>query len=414
MKRKQLIGGLGLCLMLFQLPVFGQIYIWNDSNKTWPLEQLLRIAPANTGEFWILGQADSQDQKRHEAKLHRFSLTEGVLLSKQYPTHNLYGLTNLVVAGNGNVFAQGSIKQEASKTLPYRLLVNQEGEMIGHTAVLSPYNILGGDVQRISSKEALVAETIKGQNGIFNQRIHWLDITNQGRTLRTLKLLSEFHEENSKVLVLSSGELILLGRRYLDANLKDWVPLIYKLSSEGKLIWTQVLPELKNLPFVAIEGDSKGNLFVVAGLGQGVNQAIGYQLVQLDPDGQLLNSEKGAGLLVHGITCLKDGRLCLYGGGLVVQEGGSPVLKAAYRILGSDLETIVQRTMGAKDEPDNSYSNLAKTLVPSSSDFLDLIELKGGRLMAVGWIKSPSSTDPQQILNASRPVRNFVLVESIP
>jgi hypothetical protein len=255
----------------------------------------------------------------------------------------------------------------------------------------------------------LVAETKIGKLDKYNINVYKFDLNTNKQTWYK-KISSEENEEADQIITLKDGNIIIIGKKY-NEGMTSYVPIIYKLDSEGNKIWKKGISVPENFYTHSIAANSSGILFYICNYSRESTGASETRIITISTTSDVIKYETIKEISANGILALNNDNFFVYGSNILVNDS-RVITKAKYLIIDSELNEIANHEMCAKDFPDSSYPKEI-SMMPSSSDIHSAIQLSDGRIACGGRIFMPQSIEPNKIFSVPKQNNAYLILLNI-
>ncbi|HET6991918.1 MAG TPA: hypothetical protein VFJ43_11370, partial [Bacteroidia bacterium] len=393
--------------------IFSQtgVFWFGDSASTSVNNRIISIKENSDGNLYLLGKASDSDYKN----IHPYFAvcdTKGNLRSQKTvaTTNDFFELNNFVICEENKIRIFGTEKVDNRLTISMNT-INPQGEMQSVDAMMTTTTTLTGDVCQLNDETAIFAKTVQSSStGKFHISIYKYNIHND-QQIWYKTLSAEGNEEASKIYQMKDGSFILLAKLYND-ELSSYTPLIYKISSEGEMIWKKNPEAYSTFAGQGIAEGKNKSLIYCCSTGEEKDISGTTKMLMLDSNGSTISTNEISAIKSNGILALNNGNFLLYGSH-VQQAGMYIITKACYKIYDPGLKKIKEDEMGMFDGPDAYLPSLAISAWPTASDFLNAIQLKDGRIACVGRVYMPDETSPDKIIFSDRINKAFLVLMDV-
>ena len=403
-RQKQFISTIAL-LLLFITSQFAKaqisVFYYDDGNETYKNNQVIKLLEASNKDIYLLGKAADNKYQEITPLLIRVDKKANLLFQKIISSESLYDLKGMILLPNQNIKIFGTSKTN-DKYYPYERTITPDGAIKTEESSFSVFSTWINDVKYLNDNRVLIVETKDGKAGKFNISIFKVNTQNNNQEWHR-KISSEDNEEADQILVLKDKKIIILGKKYAD-DLLSYVPIIYKLSSEGKQIWKKGIDVPKNFYNQSISVDENGILYYICGYTKESTGLCETRLITLSSDNKEINHITFKEISANGILALKNGNFFIYGSNIFVKSA-HVITKAKYIIFNKNFKTVSKKQLGNKDVPDSEFTKNKFNISPTNSDLLTAIQLSDGRIACAGKVFMPNM---KNIKNSSR--RNNALL----
>ncbi len=361
------------------------IFYYDDGNKNYPNNQVVKLLEAQNKDIYLLGKSSDKKYQDINPYLIRVDKKGNLLSKKLIKTKSLNNLNGMILLPSQNIRIFGTSIQNG-KYFPYESTITPDGTIKTKDASFSVFSTWVNDVKYADNNNVLVVETKKVKSGKFNISI-FKDNTENDNQEWFRKISSEDNEEADQLLVLKNDDIIILGKKYAD-DLKSYVPIIYKLNSNGNQIWKKGIDVPRNFFSQSITVDNNGILYYMCGYTKETTGLCETRLITLSADNEELKHKTYQNISANGILALDDDCFFIYGSNLLVKNS-RVVTKAKYIIFDKDFKIISEKQLGNKDVPDSQFIKNKQKILPTNSDLLTAIKLSDGRIACGGKVFMP-------------------------
>ncbi|MCQ2375870.1 MAG: hypothetical protein MJ069_08240 [Salinivirgaceae bacterium] len=315
---------------------------------------------------------------------------EGVrTLERLYPVENLYDVVGATTSADGKVSVFSSIETDKLEnyTLQLSASLNKLGEVTG--AHESSFILISTYKKNDNQILQLVTETSKGENCIT---LACVDAT--GNQLWIKKVSSETNESADAMVVDAKGDVIIAGKKYSDTRANEYVPVIYKTTADGTVLWKKSGFDMPaNFYTQSITVNPQGEIFHICHAKNAVGTSQ-TKVSRLNPNGDVRSSSSINDFSANGIIWLSSKKLLLFGSCFYV-DARQVVTKGSYVILDEQLSVQTHKTLESSDKPDSDFDyNFT-----SSSDLQAAVEMKNGSIALVGKVFMPRVNEKSEKIN---------------
>lgn len=377
------------------------IFYYDNVNKAYPNNQIVRMLEAPNKDLYLLGKISDSKYQESKPSLIRVDKKGNLLKKKILPSKYLSNLDGIVLLPSQDIKIFGSCKNN-DKYYPYESTVTPDGTVKTKDVGFSVFSTWLNDVKTIDDEHAMVVETKKVKTGKFNISIYKINTKNYEQEWFR-KISSEDNEEANKIVVLRDNNIIILGKKYTD-DLASYVPIIYKLTPNGKQIWKKGIDVPRNFYNQSICVNKKGILYYICSYTKETTGLCETRIITLSSENKELSHKTFRNISANGILSVNNNSFVIYGSNVLVKNN-RVVTKAKYIVFDKDLNIISQKQLSQKDVPDSEFSKKKFYISPTNSDLLTALKLSDGRIACAGKIFMP---DMKNIKNS--PKRNNALL----
>ena len=377
------------------------VFYYDDGNKNYPNNQVVKLLEAQNKDIYLLGKASDKKYQEINPYLIRVDKRGNLLSKKLIHSKSLNNLNGMILLPSQNIRIFGTSINNG-KYYPYESTITPDGTIKTKDASFSVFSTWVNDVKYSDNNSVLVVETKKVKTGKFNISI-FKDNTENDNQEWFRKISSEDNEEADQLLVLKNDDIIILGKKYAD-DLKSYVPIIYKLNSDGNQIWKKGIDVPRNFFSQSITVDNNGILYYMCGYTKETTGLCETRLITLSSENEELKHKTYQNISANGILALDDDCFFIYGSNLLVKNS-RVVTKAKYIIFDKNFKIISEKQLGNKDVPDSQFIKNKQKISPTNSDLLTAIKLSDGRIACAGKVFMP---DMKCVKNSMR--RNNALL----
>lgn len=394
--------------LFFNFQLFGQdtLVFWQDLQFQKNNFRLEKIHEVNKKVF-IFGTAINDSLLQKEITFYQIDQEGKILIKKNITCKNLFEIADVLALNNGNFQIFGTSLNDTILT-PYTQIINQEGVSLMQSNEITEKSILTADVKKVDKKSAIYCQSIYSDAGVFNAFLFWVDLKNS-EISRKKHLLSPFNEECSQLITQTNGDVLLLCKRFKNADYSDYSSILYKISKKGELVFTKELSKKGNFVEHKIIKDENGNIYHSNSFLSKNPVSCYTVLSKYNSEGEFIKAVKLNEMQVNGLLFLKDKNILAYGfnhkkaGVFSIQKGKTVILNQNL-LIGKTFE------LNEKNRPDSEIPiEIAKTF-PSSSEFLDGVQTSNGKLFLVGRIFMNDAKTEMEALNLKRNNRNLLMI----
>jgi len=383
-----LIAFVATCLFLVPTQFVAQtgISYYPSLNKSYVHNNIVGITEAANTEIYLIGKASTEDYSKSIPYFGRYDKKGEPLMHKFFEDFPIWDLKNLVITAGQSIKLYGTT-YDKNKYNPFYLKINPLGRVESKSPTASVYNTILSD---ISPKENFVAaaHTKIGENKKYNIIVHKIDANDEVYVWST-PIATEVNEEATKVIVCSDNTILVLGKEYRN-NMRTYTPIVYKISSAGKVMWRVGITVPPNFFTQDIVQFDRSTYVYMCSYGKEYLGTSETRLIQLSSAGSATKANTIPNINTNGLLLLENKKVLLYGSNLAILSG-RVVTRAKYAIVGKNLEMEYQRELGSKDAPDVLMPQKIATALPSTSDFSSAIILSDGRIALAGKVYMPAN-----------------------
>lgn len=381
------------------------IFYYTNENIAYPNTRILNLAEANNKEIYVLGKSSSLNYDSNVPYFARIDKKGNLLVQKNLKATSLFDLQELVILPNQFIQIYGSEKK-TGKFVPYIRTINALGDLKDSDINFSVYSTIVNDLTPFDENHILVCETKLGKSEKYNINVYKFNL-NTNKQVWNKKISSEENEEADQIITLNNGNIVIVGKKYND-EMTSYVPIIYKLDSEGNKIWKKGISVPENFYTHSIAANSSGRLFYTCNYSRESTGASESRIITISPESDILKYETLYDISANGILALSNDNFFVYGSNILVSES-RVITKAKYLVIDSELNTLKNYEMSETDFPDSAYPK-DLNMMPSSSDINIAIQLSDGRIACGGRIFMPQELDPNKILSAPKQNNAYLIL----
>lgn len=364
----------------------------NNNNK------IVDIIEIDNSEICLLGKlSDNNYQNPNPFFIHLDKngrkLKQATLKSK-----SLYEVNRVIKLRNDQLKIYGSQIVDG-KYSPFNIIIDKNGIERNSYYAFTVYSTLLGDVMELDDENAVVVETILGKSEKYSISLYKVNIANNNKAW-TKNIESKNHEEANQVYVSRDKNILVLGKRYND-DLTQYSPILYKYTSDGKLVWSEEVDVPKNFFNQNVCTDKKENIYYICGYTKETTGRSETRIIKLSPDKIKIKAISLENFSANGIIALSNGNFLIYGSNLKVHEG-MVITKGKFVIMNKEMAIIKKEELSIMDKPDSEFPREVMTKFPTSSDLLSGMQLRDGRIALTGRVYMPVSRTNTKNINAER------------
>lgn len=399
------------CIALFIgiLPSKAQIgiFYYKNPNAQFMNNRIVSLTEASNQEIMLLGKAGDEKFTNMRPYYARIDKKGNMLFQSTLDASGLYDLNKILILPGQDINIYGSIKN-ADKYTPYINTINTSGKSKKLENKFSVYSTILNDVIYIDKNTALISETKVGKTDLYNIAIYKVNLQT-GEQVWYKNITSESNEYANQLLLLKDNQIIILGKKYNDER-TNYVPIIYKLSSSGEVMWKKSLSVPGNFFNQSITYGEGDILYYICGYSRESTGTCETRIVMLNQENENIDYKIFQEISANGIITLNDGNFFIYGSNLIVHEG-HVITKAKYVVFNKGFEVIADGQLGASDEPDAGFLKNAPKAMPSSSDLITAIQLSDNRIACGGRLYMPATNKADKV-DSDRQNNALVLILS--
>lgn len=364
------------------------IFYYPALNKSYVHNNIVGIAEAANTVIYLVGKASTEDYSKSILYLGQYDKKGEPLAHKFYEDYPVWDVKNLVITEAQSIKLYGTTF-EKDKYNPFYLKVSPTGRVESKSPATVVYNTILSDV---SSKEKFVAaaHTKIGENKKYNIVVHKIE-PNEEKYYWSTPISTDVNEEATRVIVCNDNSIIVLGKEYRN-NMRSYTPIVYRLSSSGKVLWRVGITVPPNFFTQDIVQVDRSTFIYVCSYGKEYLGTSETRMIHLSSGGNAIKANTIPNINANGLLLLDNKKVLLYGSNLTILSG-RVVTRAKYAIIAKNLETDYQRELGSTDVPDALMPQRIATSLPSTSDFSSAVKLIDGRIALTGKVYMP--TDPK-------------------
>ncbi len=364
------------------------IFYYPSLNKAFVHNNIVGITEAANTEIYLVGKASTEDYSKSVPYFGRYDKKGEPLLHKFYEDFPVWDVKNLVITAGQSVKLYGTT-QDKGKYNPFYLMVSPSGRVESKSPTAVVYNTILSDV---SAKDNYVAaaHTKIGENKKYNITVHKIDPTEE-IYLWSTPIATEVNEEATRIIVCSDNSIMVLGKEYRN-DMRSYTPIIYRLSSAGKVMWRVGITVPPNFFTQDIVQVDRSTFIYMCSYGKEYLGTSETRLIHLSSGGDPVKANTIPNINANGLLLLDSKKVLLYGSNLAILSG-RVVTRAKYAIVGKNLDAEYQRELGSADIPDALMPQKIATALPTTSDFSSAVKLMDGRLALTGKVYMP--VDPK-------------------
>ncbi len=383
------------CILFFSTQLVAQtgIFYYPSLNKEYVHNNIVGIAEAANTEIYLIGKASNEDYSKSIPYFGRYDKKGEPLIHNFYENYPVWDIKNLVITAGQSIKLYGTTYNK-NKYNPFYLLVSPTGKIESKSPATTVYNTILSD---IDSKDNFVAaaHTKIGENKKYNIIVHKIDPSEEVYIWST-PISTEINEEATKVIVCSDNSIMVLGKEYRN-DMKTYTPIVYRLSSAGKVLWRVGITVPPNFFTQDIIQVDRSTFIYMCSYGKEYLGTSETRLIQLSSGGNAVKANTIPNINANGLLLLESKKVLLYGSNLAIISG-RVVTRAKYAIIAKSLEAEYQRELGSADAPDALMPQKIATALPSTSDFSSAIRLSDGRIALSGKVymsSNPGKPNPR-------------------
>ncbi|MBE9468195.1 MAG: hypothetical protein IMY72_07735 [Bacteroidetes bacterium] len=377
------------------------VFYYDNLNKSYPNNQIVKLLESPNKDLYLLGKTSDSKYQINKPILMRVDKKGHFLSRKILASKYLNKLNGMVLLPSQDIKIFGSCKSN-EKYYPYESIVTPDGRVKTKEAGFSVFSTWLNDVKTIDEEHVIVVETKKVKTGKFNISVYKVNTKSKEQEWFK-KISSEDNEEANEILVMRDNKIIILGKKYTD-DLSSYVPIIYKLTPDGRQIWKKGIDVPRNFYNQSICVNKKGVLYYICGYTKETTGLCETRLITLSSENKELNHKTFQNISANGILSFNKNTFMIYGSNVLVKNS-HVVTKAKYIIFDDDFNVVSQKQLGKNDVPDSEFSKKKFYISPTNSDLLTAMKLSDGRIACAGKIFMPNM---KNIKNAPR--RNNALL----
>ncbi|RLD60950.1 MAG: hypothetical protein DRJ01_08795 [Bacteroidetes bacterium] len=362
------------------------VFYYDNQSKAYPNNQIVRILEASNKDLYLLGKISDSKYQVNKPSLIRLDKKGNFLKRKILPAKYLNNLNGMILLPSQDIKIFGSCKNN-DKYYPYESTVTPDGTVRTKEAGFSVFSTWLNDVRSIDEEHALVVETKKVKTGKFNISVYKINTKNNEQEWFK-KISSEDNEEADKILVLRNNNIVILGKKYTD-DLTSYVPIIYKLTPEGRQIWKKGIDVPRNFYSQSICVNRRGVLYYICGYTKETTGLCETRIITLSSENKELRHKTFRNISANGILSITNSSFIIYGSNVLVKNN-RVVTKAKYIVFDDELNVLSQKQLGQKDVPDSEFSKKKFYISPTNSDLITALKLSDGRIACAGKIYMPN------------------------
>ncbi len=363
------------------------VFYYEITNNQFTNTRLTNIVEQNKSIF-LFSRCSDTKYKHHEILLQNITLT-GLLKSSvvaQVPNLSQIIKVNALTDTTFVLFGNSMLNKMSE---PFTATISSLGNvpvLLKETAVFSASI---NDVVMVNKQYSYQILTKDSKNERYNITLRKVELaTNKIEWIK--KISSENNEEGDKIVIDDDGNIYVLGRKYND-NITDYVPIIYKLGSNGTQIWKKAVEVPGNFFSQSLCKANNNMLIYMCGYTKTQTGIAETRVVKLNNNGEPLISQTFSDFSGNGIIKLTNNNYFVFGSQFIVDEK-QVVTKGKFVIVDSSLELVTSKSLDKDDKPDSEL----KLKTATSSDFLAATQLTDGRIAVGGKVFMPSGTNNTQ------------------
>lgn len=374
----------GINGILAQNPPEVGIFFYPNLNPTFKHNNIVGIAEATNTEIFLVGKASTEDYTQTVPYFGRFDKRGVPLMNNFYDKYPIWDLRGIFITTDQTVKIYGTAKQSETYR-PFYLKLTPTGKILGASPEATVYSTIFSDFAA-GDNFIIAAQTKIGENKRYNIIVHKIDPQNEVY-FWTTAIPTEGNEEATRVIVCSDNSAIVLGKEYKN-NMRTYTPVVYRISSSGKLLWRQTIPVPSNFFTQDIAQLDRSTFIYTCSYSKEYLGSAETRVLELSGGGSPVKAVTHANINANGILILPTKKILLYGSNLTMLSS-RVVTKAKYMILNRKLEMEYQRELGAADAPDSRLPQNIARILPTASDLVAAKVLMDGRVALCGKVFMP-------------------------
>lgn len=362
----------------------GLFYYANPSQK-YVNNKLLSLTQSPNQEIYLLGKTSTATYEEAVPYFARIDKRGNLLVDKIIDKKHIYDMTDIFISSEQQVVVFGSSRQ-GPIFAPWWSTLKALGDIAREKNDYVVYSTILNDVVPLGGDEYVLAETRMDNNNVYN--VHLVKVNSiTDEVVWSKKVESTQNEEASKIIKLSDGNLLVIGKKY-NSSLSDFSAVLYKLNSSGKALWRVSVPVPDNFYAQAVAEDSNGKLIYMCSYSKesmGTNET---RVLRLDANGQKERYNVILDMSSNGLVMRPDNNFILYGSSIMVQSERA-VTKGKYVVVDANLQQVYEYTLSETDKPDAQMPEDVRKNLPTNSDIISGMLLQDGRIALAGRIHMP-------------------------
>lgn len=369
------------------------IFFYPALHSSFAHTSIVDVAEAANTEIYLFGKASARDYSAAVPYFGRFDKQGRALEHKFYGDISVWSLNKMTILPSQSVRMYGT-SENNGKYSPSTLQITPGGKVEKKIQSSIVYSTIHGDMA-CKGETVVVVQTKIGENKIYNISVQKINAA-KDVVVWELPIVSEQNEEATRVLICADNSVLVLGKQY-SANMRSYSPLIYKVSSSGKISWRKNIAVSDNFFTQNIIQVDRSTFAYICSYSKEYLGTSETRLMLLSSSGDPIKNTTVANINANGLVALEGKKVLLYGSNLAILSN-RVVTKAKYAIVNKNLEILYQRELGSSDAPDSFMPQRYATILPSTSDFSSATVLKDGRIVLAGKVfmsSDPLSPDPR-------------------
>ncbi len=313
--------------------------------------------------------------------LKTFKATEkNVLISDLSDISNFQSLSDTLFLISGNKYLNKLYE-------PFQSIISINGAVIKNYADNVVFSTHFNDAVSDGKQwnyQLLTKESKDDQYNISLRKVSLRDNTSDW----VKKISSEQNEEGEKILYLADNSILILGRKYNDDK-SDYVPILYKISAQGDIMWKKAIDVPGSFFTQSMSIGPDNTIIYMCGYTKNPTGISETRINKLTAAGEPISNSTLADFSGNGLLVLKNGQIFIYGSRFLVSEK-QVVTKGKFVITDDNLVEKLSSSLDKTDKPDIDLKKMPTT----SSDFLTAVELTDGRIVIGGRVYMPNPENP--------------------
>jgi len=369
------------------------IYYYPLSNSEFPNSRVSDMLQLSSNRLLLLNKCSDETYKYARILVQQVNLSGELQNSWNIDEENLYDLVKLEKISDQSCKIYGNTTLNESFA-PFNIEISNDGKTGNKSLESSAFSTHLKDIKLLDNQQALMLFTKAGKNEKYNISLHKISLVDN-KLIWLKKISSEMNEEADEISIGNIGEILILGKKY-NEEVTDYVPVIYKLDSNGEQMWKRGIEVPGNFYSQSMCVTKTGEIIYACGYTKNPTGISETKIIKLSKDGDEVGNSTISDFSSNGTLLLANGTVLLYGSKFLVNDK-QVVTKGRFAIITDDLNELVNDYLTPKDKPDADLNQKLTT----SSDFLTAIQLTDGRIAIGGKVYMPMTTSPKDYRNNS-------------
>ncbi|NOZ46152.1 MAG: hypothetical protein GXO79_05145, partial [Chlorobi bacterium] len=333
-----------IVLLTFLYPtIFAQtgVFYFVDKPASKNNNKIVDLVEIENSELCLIGKISDEAYKNPKPYYLRID-KNGRKLKQTIIKSNLLYEVNKLIKLDGNQLKIFGSQLKDDKYSPFNNTIDINGVEKSSDYSFSVFSTLLGDVMVLDKDNLIMVDTKLGKSKKYSITLNKIN-ANSNKVIWNKSINSKDNEEANQLFVTREKSILVLGKRY-NSNLSEYLPILYKYSSDGELIWSEKLDVPKNFNNQSVCSDKKENIYYICSYTKETTGKSETRIIKLSPEKIKLNTISIESFSGNGIIPLSNGNFIVYGSNLKVHEG-HVITKGKFVIMDKNLGVIKQEEL---------------------------------------------------------------------